>query len=295
MANTLNGVNLGLVAQRSVPPLKRALFVVNNFFNDFSDEIVQPGASITTRVPVLGSTSDFTSGITLSNAQTNSITVTLSQEQGYAVGFTNAEVTKSAINLTNLFEEPAMWAVARNITDTALSLFTAANYSGNKVVALSSFNGDVVANLAMQLTQADVPDDGNRWLLLSPAAYAQLAQDQGIKYAYAYGSNSVIMDNRIPKVHGFTVGTYNGIPDPDSVGMFGIAGYKNGVVIASRKLAEPDYWFGQTEYVAEDESRLNVQLQYFYDGMSKKNILAAETLYGVSVGVAANCIRLTTS
>src|SRR5258708_513012 len=140
MSNTLAGVNLGLIAQRSLPPLQKALFVIRNFYTDFSDDFNEAGESITTRVPTLATASDFSAGITVSNAVTTPFTITLGAPQGISFKFSPADVTKSKIDLTKLFEQPAMYGIGKKMTDDALALLTAANYSHSNALAVSSFD-----------------------------------------------------------------------------------------------------------------------------------------------------------
>ena len=292
MANTLGGVNLAAIAQQSLSallpklPMMRALMAA-----DFSADVATQGESVTTRVATATTAQDFTSTPADQDATTTAKTITLSNYKGTRIGFTDSEWSKSSINLNDVFIQPAVNGIANAIVDSALALVTNANYGGAAFTgAASTFDADEVADLAATLTAANVAADG-RYLLVGPTYFANLAKDAAVQAAYAYGSPDVIRENRIPRVHGFSVHEYTDIP-ANSEHLVGVAGTKQGLLVATRLPAIPANFPGEVEVVTDPESGFSLQFRRWYSADDRKHRMEVGVIYGVAVGVAGNIKRL---
>ena len=131
----------------------------------------------------------------------------------------------------------------------------------------------------------------SRYLLVGPTYFANLAKDAAVQAAYAYGSPDVIRENRIPRVHGFSVHEYTDIP-ANSEHLVGVAGTKQGLLVATRLPAIPANFPGEVEVVTDPESGFSLQFRRWYSADDRKHRMEVGVIYGVAVGVAGNIKRL---
>lgn len=293
MANSLAGINLAQIGQKSLAALLPRLAPLRAFTTDFSSDIAVSGGSVTTRVPTALTTGALTTGYA-ANAQTATTTaktITLGAVKGLVIGFTDEEWSKSSINLHNVFIRPGVNAIANGMIDDALALVTASNYGAAAFTgAASTFDADDAADLATVLSTANVDRDG-RFLMLSPSYYGYLAKDTAIQAAYAYGTNEAIRDNRIPRVHGMDVIEYTDIPS-NAENLVGLCGGPEGIIIAARSPAVPEGFPGMIETITDPESGFTFQVRKWYSADDGQHYLSMAAISGVAVGVASNLKRL---
>ena len=139
-----------------------------------------------------------------------------------------------------------------------------------------------MATLAGDLTTLNVPKD-ERALIIKPAYYAALAQDNAIQASYATTLNDSIRDHSVPRVHGFNVYEYSDIPS-NSEALEGFACGPEALLIAARQPAIPQNWAGAVESVTDPDSGLTIQLRSWYEGTQGKQLITATTIFGVLVG-----------
>lgn len=293
MANTLGGVNMDVIAQQSLDVLQDVLPQLNVFTTNFSDEIAVAGATVTTRVATQQTSGDLSTGYATNaqNVTTTSKQITVGAVTGNVIQFTDEEVSKSSIDLMELFVVPGINAVANDMMDDALALVTNANFGAAAFTgAAGDFDADDVADLAQVLSTAKVPRNG-RFLMLKPTYYSALAKDNAIQAAYAFGGSEAIRDNRVPRVHGMDIVEYTDIPS-NSENLVGLCGAKQGIIIAARAPAIPADFAGEVRNITDPESGLTLQLRKWYsadDGVYRMSIAG---MWGVAVGVSANIKRL---
>jgi hypothetical protein len=284
---------MDVIAQQSLDVLQDVLPQLRVFTTDFSDEIAVAGATVTTRVATQQSSGDLSTGYA-TNAQTVTTTakqITVGAVTGNVIQFTDEEVSKSSIDLMELFVVPGINAVANDMMDDALALVTNANFGAAAFTgAAGDFDADDVADLAQVLSTAKVPRNG-RFLMVKPTYYAALAKDNAIQAAYAFGGTEAIRDNRVPRVHGFDIVEYTDIP-ANAENLVGLCGAKQGIIIAARAPAIPAGFSGEVRNITDPESGLTLQLRKWYsedDGVYRMSIAG---MWGVAVGVSANIKRL---
>ena len=296
MSQNIQNVNLAVISQRTLETLLPLLLPIRAFAADFSAEIMNAGESVKTRRVVKGTATSYADGFTASDANTDPITITLGDPQGYGVGFSDAEISKSSIDLNRIFVKPAAAAVADKIQADLFALVasTTGGSGGTPVfsntplaVNAADFSADNVADLAQSLTALNVPKDG-RVLVLTPSFYGALAKDPGVKYAYAYGSPTGIQDNKIPRIHGFDIHESTLMP----TGLNGFASWSEALCIAARQPATPQNWYGEVQNVVDPQSNVALQFRFFYDGIAQKHYLNVQSLYGVAAGTTDALIRI---
>jgi hypothetical protein len=291
MSNTLNGVNLAVVAQRTLDTLLLRFPMASAFSTDFSSDVANVGESVTTRVASQPTVQDFTATTAAANVTTTARTISLSAYSGVRVGFTDMEWSKSSINLNDIFVGPVANTVIKAIMDDVLARVTAANFgTAGFTGAASTFDADDVVDLATTLDAANVPFNP-RSLVITPTYYGALAKDNAIQSAYAYGDDGAIKRNRFPMVHGFEVAQYNGIPS-NSENLVGFAAGPQGLLIAARVPAIPDAFPGEIESATDPESGLTIQVRKWYSADDRKHYMEAGVIHGSQIGVTGNLKRI---
>jgi hypothetical protein len=284
MANSLQGVNLAAIAQKSLDTLLPRLPMITGVMaTDFSSEVAVEGASITTRVATKTTAQDFNATTADQDATTTAKTITLSNYKGTRIAFTDSEWSKSSINLEDVFIKPAINGIASSILSSAFDILS----DGNNLQCLEAdFDAEKVAEIARQLTAADVPYEG-RFLVLQPGYYMSLAKDSAVQAAYAYGSPDVIRENLIPRVHGFTVWESNMVPQ-NVYPLGGFAGHSQNALLATRLPAVPANFPGDVETVTDPESGFSLQFRRWYSADDRKHRMEVGVIYGVAAGTGGN-------
>lgn len=291
MANTLNGVNLARIAQKSLDALVTELVPLKNLFlTDFSDEVAK-GPSITTRYPTQPTVKTLRSSTDRQpDDQTlTAVTVNIGDPRGVDIGFDDVEIINSEIRLDQLFIRPGVVAIVEDIMASIFALVTAANYANSATVAAVDFDADAVSNLAQTMSTLKIPM-APRAAILSPAYYGNLSRDNSIQLAYALGSDQVIRTGRIPSIHGIQPFEYNGVIPNNGESLTGFACGPQGICLAARAPLTPDQWYGQVENTVEPVTGLPVQFRYFYDGA--KHRLQMLTQSGAAKGNPGALLRI---
>tara|TARA_Y100000310_G_scaffold165459_1_gene165193 strand:- start:1163 stop:2044 length:882 start_codon:yes stop_codon:yes gene_type:complete len=283
MANTLGGINLAQIAQQTLETLSAEMPIVSAFTTDFSSDVADVGESVSTRVATAVSAGDATSGYSATDVTSTAKSITLNKHKHFTAAFTDLEIAKGGMDmLERTFVRPAVHAVVNQMMDDLLALVLTATYSNEVTVVAGSFGADDVADLAGDLTTLNVPK-ANRALVIKPAYYANLAQDNAIQASYAYGGPGSIRDNAVPKVHGFNVYEYSDIP-ANSESLEGFACGPEALIIAGRQPALPENWAGAVESVQDPGTGVTLQLRNWYEGKDGAQYITATLIYGVAAG-----------
>jgi hypothetical protein len=293
LVNVLGGYSLAQIAQMSLDTLLPKLPMLSMFSTDFSPEVAASGSSVSTRVATALSSASLATGYAtnVQNSTLTAKTITLGDVTGLVVGFTDGEVSKSSINLMDVFIRPGINAVANDMLDDLFALFTNSNYSGKATVGdAAAFDSDKVADIAEDLTDANVPADG-RFLIVKPSYFTALTKDEAVKAAYSYGGSEVIRQRRINGLAGLNVVEYTDIPN-NSENLVGIAGAKQGAIIAARQPAIPQNFTGDIETVTDPDSGFTLQLRQWYSADDGVYYMSMASIWGVAVGNAPNIVRL---
>jgi hypothetical protein len=286
MANVIGGINLAQIAEEALITLSAEMPIVSAFTTDFSSDVADVGESVSTRVATAVSAGDATSGYSATDVTSTAKTITLNKHKHFTAAFTDLEIAKGGMDmLERTFVRPAVHSVVNAMMDDLLALAVAATYSAEVTVVAGSFGADDVADLAGDLTTLNVPK-ADRALVIKPAYYANLAQDNAIQASYAYGGPGSIRDNAVPKVHGFNVYEYSDIP-ANSENLEGFACGPEALIIAGRQPALPENWAGAVESVQDPDTGVTLQLRNWYEGKDGAQYITATLIYGVAAGTAS--------
>lgn len=291
MSNTLNGINLQVVAQDSLTTLLAEFPLIQKFTTNFSGEIAQRGESVTTRIARTVTAGDVgSSGYQVTDVQSDAKTITLNKHKAFVMGFGDGEVAKGGYDvLRRTFMRPAAHSVAKAVLADIFALCTADNFDsvGTSGVGYNgtaaAFDADAVADLAQHLTDKDNPMDG-RIVIVKPSLFTALSKDVDIKAQYASGTNAPLTENLLPRIHGFEINQYSALPDAGVSNQKGIFCTPEALLIATRLPATPSNWYGNVATATDDASGLSIQLREWYDGDAGQQKIAMTILYGVAVG-----------
>lgn len=297
MSNSLAGINLADIANKSLSALLPKLPAVTGFATDFTSEVAGAFSTVTTRVPGSLTASNLSTGYA-NNAQTATTTaktVTLGPVSGIVVGFTDEEVSKSTFGarLTDLFVTPGVNAVASGMVNGMVALVTSANYGAAGFTGeASTFNAGEAADFASRLTEANVPTE-DRSLVVTAPYYNALVKDAAatVAYAFAIGADG-IKEHKAPRIHGLNVVEYAGLTSPSGENLVGFGGGKQGIITAMRAPAVPQNFVGEIETVADPDSQVIIQLRRWYSADLGQTFMSLASIYGSAVGVAGNLKRL---
>jgi hypothetical protein len=293
MANTISGVNLAEVAQESLPALQSLFAPLGSILTDFSTDIAQSGESVTTRFATKPSAQDLSSGYSATDVAMTSKTINLDSFQGFVYKFTDAERSKSSINLGDLFLEPAGQALADKVFGDIWDLITVANFSTSSTISSANFGRDDLADLGATLSSTLKAPKGNRFLIANPTYYGSLVKS--LNSADVVGITQDKAEGLVPRVAGFDSYETN-LADANGEDLACFAGHKSSLLFAGRAVdSEGAEQAGvEVENVVIPEIGLPIQFRRFYNPAEGTLNYSMGLLYGVSVGTGMG-VRVTSA
>lgn len=297
MANSLGGINLADIAQRSIDALTPVLLPLNSFTTDFSDEFNEPKSSITTRIPTTTTADDVSAGFTADDSTSTPVTITLDKELGKAIGFTQTELSKGGEDkIMRLFEPIVVNSVGLGVTKEVIKLLTTAAFASESTILAANFDADSIADIATVLDLADVPAVG-RFGIMKPTYYGSLVKDDAIQRVDASGSNEALREHRIERCGGFNIHQFNGFPTSGTTfteNLQAFFGSKAALCIGGRfpHMTEAGMEVVDVVNIIEPATGFPFQFQQFYVPKERKHYFAIATLFGVAVGNAGTLTRI---
>jgi hypothetical protein len=289
MANTLGGVAVASIAQQTLDCLLPRLQQFRNFSTDFGGEVEQGTTTISTRIATATTAGTIGTGYAAArqDGTTTVKTLTLSDVYGNVVGFLDNEWNGSKINLHDVFIQPNVNAICDGIMTALLNLITETNFGNTEgteqktVATAAAMDSAVMADIAQMVTDLKVPTSP-RWCMLNPSYYAGLAKDSALAGAYASGTNSVITEHRLPRVHGFDMSEYVNFPS-NSQSLVGAAGGKQALLVATRVPQVVDFP-GMIQNITDPESGFTLQLRKWYSADDGRHYMSLGCQYAVAFG-----------
>jgi hypothetical protein len=297
MANTLGGVAVASIAQRTLDVLIPRLQQFSNFTTDFGGEVEQGTTTISTRLPTATTAGTIGTGYVAArqDVTTTVKTLTLSDVYGNVIGFLDNEWNGSKINLIDAFIVPNVNAICDGIMTAALNLVTASavgnteDTSKKTIATAAALDYQAAADLATIVTNRNVPS-APRFLMLKPTYYAGLAKDSAIAQAFSIGGTDVIQRNVLPNVAGFSVSQYVNFP-ANSENLVGVCGGKQGIMVASRVPQVVDFP-GMIQNITDPETGFTLQMRKWYSADEGRHFLSLGCQYAVSIGNGAQLVRI---
>lgn len=285
MANTIAGANLAEIAQESLAGLSSLFAPLSALTTDFSSDIQGAGESVTTRYPTKPTAADMSAGIKSASADVamTAATVTLNQHYGFTYGFTDVERSKSSINLSALFVEPALQALGDKVFGDVWNLITSGTFGTHSTITAANFDRDDLADLNATLTETKKAPQAGRSVFMNPSYYAGLVKS--LNSAEIPGITEEKREAIVPRVAKFDCYETD-LADANGENLGAFAFQRNALLMAGRsvdtELAEQAGI--EVENVVIPGLGLPVQFRRFYDndGILYYN---CNLLYGVAAGV----------
>jgi hypothetical protein len=286
--NTIAGMSPARISKLTLDALQTMHIPLNLFTTDLSADIKDSGESVTTRFVTNPTVSNFAAVRTAQNSVTTARTVTLNNYKGVDVGFTDLEVAKSDLAISEQFIQPAITAIFEDVIAGFWALVTVANYSANSLITAANFSAANVRGVQAAMNTAKVPM--KRSLVINPTYATTLLTDPAVQAQYAYGSTGPVQDGAIRRIYGFDTYEWNGTIPTNSQNLAGVALNPQASVLAMRQPALPRNWFGQVLSVSDPVSGLTLQWRDFYDNQVQRTQLCA--IWGWQIGVTGNLHRI---
>lgn len=290
MANSLGGVNLGEIAQMSLPFFMRKLAPLRAISTDFSTEYHQKGDNVTTRVASARTAADFSGGYygAIADGTLTSKTITLNTFYGDGVKFHDLERAKSAVNLINEFIMPGVDAIGAKIFGDLWNLVNDTNWpavSHESVIAAADFDRVDLATIATNLTINKCPKMP-RFGLMNPTYYGKLVEDS--LDASKVGTSDPLVNHEILRAAGFDI--YESTEcDANGINLAAFFGHPSALLLAAA-LPEPERELAvglEIEDFVIPDLGLPVQMRRWYDNNTGNACMTMTVLYGVQVGLQA--------
>ncbi|MEM6885885.1 MAG: hypothetical protein AAF571_12720 [Verrucomicrobiota bacterium] len=284
MANTIAGANLAEIAEESLPALQSCFAPLSALTTDFSADVQNRGESITTRYPTKPTSADMSGGIKTAAADVamTAATVTLSNWKGFTYGFDDAERSKSAINLNNLFIEPALQAVGDDVFGAVWNLIVNANFSTNSVITAANFDRDDLVDLKTSLTDTLKAPKTGRAVFCNSSYHGALVKT--LNSAEVPGIGEDKREGMVPRSAGFDIHETD-LADANGENLAAFAFQRTALLFAGRQVdTEMAAQAGvEVETVVIPGLGLPVQFRRFYDNDGKL-YYNMNILYGVAKG-----------
>ncbi len=268
MANTI--LTPDIIAREALMVLRNNTVMSSLVYRNYSSEFTKVGDTITIRKPATFEVKEFTSEIEVQDAIENSITVKMDKHLDVSFNVTSKEKTLDIRNFSEQLLTPAMQAFAQKI-DTYL-------------VAL----GETVTNVVNRSTEANIKDlaqcgkdlnsravpNANRYMVLSPAAYADYIVLPPILNAEKSGSTEALRSASMGKILGFETFMDQNVTTKN------LAFHKNAFALVTRPLELPEGGV-KASTVTYDGFGLRVVMDY--DITHKVDVVSIDMLCGVAM------------
>ena len=281
--NTISGANLASIAEETLPHLQSCFAPLAGIVTDFSDDVAQAGASVTTRYATKPSAVDLSSGYTSQNTTLTAATVSLDTFYGFVYGFKDDERSKSSIHLNDTFISPAVQALGDKVFGDIWNLVTAANFATSSTVTAANFDRDDVVDLAVSLTDTLKAPKIGRTIWADPSHYGALVKT--LNSAEIPGMTAEKMEGAVPRVSGFDI-YESDLCDDNGENLAAFAFHKSALIMAGRSVdTELAAQAGvEVENVVIPGLNLPVQFRRWYDPTLGELKYSVGLLYGVAKG-----------
>jgi|TARA_R100000963_G_C4640159_1_gene103836 hypothetical protein len=283
MANTIAGVNLAEIAQESLSGLSTTFAPLNAVSTDFSTDAAAAGESVTTRIPTKPTAVNLASGYTHTDTTLVAKTITLDTFYGFTYGFTDAERSKSAINLGEIFLEPAMSALGDKVFGDLWNLVVNATFGTSTTITASNFDRDDLADIRATLNATKQAPAQGRAVICDTTHYAALLKS--LNAAEIPGMTAEKQEGAVPRVAGFDIYETN-LADGNGENLAAFAMHRSSLLFAGRSVDAT----GAAEAGVEVEDivipglGLPVQFRRWYDPSLGRLNYSVGLLYGVAAG-----------
>ena len=294
MANTINAnLQNNIIAQSALEQFTSILAPLNSFSTSFNDEAAEKGKTIS--IPKISNTAsaiDFAGTYSDMDTTYGAVQITLDQHMFVSWNITDTESSQSSAVELQRFGYQKGGDLAKAVFQDILAVVTAANYTTSILVTAGDFDSDEVADLREDgLGQNLYPDQCA--LVLTNEYFTSLLKDTDLSHSMNYGSAEVIQGGTVPSLFGIKeIRESTSIP-ANGEGLRGFYTHPSAMAVAMRYL-EP---LNSSQYinanrVTDEATGMTMGYREFYTPSTGVQTAVLECVYGFSVGIGENLIRL---
>lgn len=214
MANAL--INPSIIAKEALMQLKNNLVMGKCVHREYKNEFRKVGDSVSIRRPVKFLTSDGATRVA-QDVQEGTTSIVINQRKHVSFGFSTQDLTLTVEEYSERYIKPAMITLANTVDKSLMALYSSVwNYVGTPGSTPDSFAD--VALVSQRMDEMAVPDDGERKLVMNPAAGYKIAGtalsiDNGGINRQAYRTGQIgevanLMTYRSQNIKTHTTGTH---------------------------------------------------------------------------------------
>jgi hypothetical protein len=296
-ANSLAGY-LAVYAQKGLEQYIAETPFLDYVTQNFNQEISAGGISVITRISTTkwSTPNDLTLGWADTAASSSAVTATLKLRDYDIVFNENEWATLTPQMLQNNYFPPMIHQLANGIVIDAFSNVSTSSYTNVFTIptqtSMSVYSNPYSAiSCSAALTRAEIPF-GNRYLIVTPEVMLGMAKD--VLPTYVYGNPSVREGSRGLKfadfdyVHQYP--RFNGTPPQGGAtytggaNLVGLAGHKDGLVVAVRAPIEINNGLVQSATATDPSSGLSLQVRVLYDTSLPAWRMAVVSVFGTAAG-----------
>lgn len=183
MANAL--ITSSIIAKEALMQLENNMVMGNNVHRTYKKEFVKVGDTVSIRKPVQFSTTKAVTRVNSDVTEKNA-NIRVQTQAHVSWNFTTADLTMSIEQYSERYIKPAMISLANTVDADLCALYKKLYFATG--VAGTTPNAFLdIALMAQKMDEAAIPDDGNRKLVLNPAA----------RWAMADGMKDVFNERRV--------------------------------------------------------------------------------------------------
>lgn len=289
-----------LVARTALATLYNSTVLLPLVWRDFDPDFAgKQGAVVNVRKPAVFTALEFdrSNGITIQNADEDSVALTLDVIADVSFNVTAEELTLEIDDFSGRLLTPAMEAISQKIDgDLAEALVDAAEgVGGGGTVTMSSVASDVFTGqlgARAKLSGAKLPLT-DRFAVFGSAGAGVALQDTLFVQADKSGWTDTLREGNLGRVFGFD--TYEsqvfGYGSADKGQADGVAFHRQAIVLASRALETP-MGVAPNQVAVESYKGITIRVVYGYDQTYKQDVVSLDCLYGIDALRPAGSVQL---
>lgn len=171
---------------------------------NWEGEITALGDTVRIQTPAAVTTGAYSGTVTYATPTSTTQSLLIDQDIYWAIELDDLEQVQSNVNLRQAYTEQGAYSMADSVDTNIFALYTGGT-AGDVAITLASddFYAKVV-DAGKNLDTNNVPRDGNRFLVISPAGYAAALKNSNFIHATTDGDRT-LMTGEIGQISGFRV------------------------------------------------------------------------------------------
>lgn len=261
-----------IIAREALMVLRNNAVMANLVHRDYSNEFVAGvGDTVTIRKPAKFTAQEYTSDITVQDANEEGVAVKLDKHLDVSFAVTSAQMTMDIADFSAQLLVPAMQAFADKVDSYLLAL---ANAITHKVTGTAEIQNDIV-DVRTFLTKAAAPLTERRFVYNSDTEAKLLKTDLFRDAAKVGDDGTALREASLGRKFGMD---FYVDQNADAAGVAGVAFHKNAFALVTRPLALPS---GAAKAAIVNYDGFGLRVVYDYDIHTKTDTVSIDMICGV--------------